>query len=310
MSDAPIVYTDDNNNVYYRASALGSCLRALWAARTGHTPSSPPKTLQAAFDKGHELEPVILKLLEDEGWTLTDPQKEIVFHVGTNGHSQQLYVVGHVDSLGTPPGGRHHIPVDAKSFAQSTLDDFLGNGIESFPHYSWQQSAYAVGLGVDSFCLPLYNKDTGELTIKVYDSLPHSYEDIQSRIFQVEEFTEMPTECDNRWGCPFSYLHDTPEAATLTPQQQKMATTALQIKRRQDILDKARKAILTGLQDDLTYTDTRRTFTGDGVTVSIVKNPKRFDQQKAKEVLTDKGEDINDYYVDGNGESIRVKEKP
>jgi hypothetical protein len=314
MSDAPIVYTD-NNNIYYRASALGSCLRALWAARSNFTPKPPPPALQKVFDEGHFLEPTILALLVSRGWKIWAPQKEVTLHVGTIASGQQLYVIGHVDALGQRPTDPTFMPVDAKAFSQSTMDSFLGNGIASFPHYAWQQSVYAIALGREQFCLPLFNKETEELTIKVYDSLPYNYEDIQDRVFMVEglyESTTDPTtiDCPGSWGCPFHYLHDAASVDSLSAEQQQMALTHLALKRKIDTLSTARSTIGSALQSSLNYSDGLRTFNGEGVQVTVVSNPKRFNQQKAKEVLTQKGEDVNDYYIESDGESIRVKEKP
>lgn len=315
MSDAPAV-TVTSDSIIYRASSLGSCFRRLWAARSQLGAQSPPESLQKTFDKGHELEGMILdKLAREFQWVLTDYQKEVSLHVGTNHEGRELYVLGHVDALGTGPGGGHFMPVDAKSFAQSTMDNFLANGIRSFPHYSWQQSAYAVGLGVERFCLPLYNKETGELTVKVYDTLPHSYEDIQDRIFQVEQYMEDRTEmssipCTGDWGCPYSYLHDTKPVDIIPDAAFPLINNYLLAKKKIDTYKTVQKVLAIQLQSLLPYTEDLRTFSSPSASVSIVNNPKRMDTQKVKELLTAAGEDLDEYYVPGEGVHIVVKEKP
>jgi hypothetical protein len=315
MSDAPTVAVSDGK-VLYRASALGGCKRRLLAARLGYDPKPPPARLQQAFARGHELEPTILALLETNyGWTLESGsnQASMELHLGSGPDGRELYVVGHVDALGTPPGGTHYMPVDAKAFAQSTMDSFLADGILAFPHYAWQQSAYCEGFGVNKFCLPLYNKDTKQLTVKVYETHPYSYDDIQARVYEIEELAAAhyditTVQCDASWGCPYDYLHD-----VKTPDQLPEALTALVnnyllASRKAAAFAKAKKVLADLIADGLPD-DGGTTFVGETATVSIVNNPKRMDTQKVKELLTEANLPLDDYYIQGEGTHITIKEK-
>lgn len=319
MTDKPFFYDSPAvqvlpDRINYRASSLGTCLRRLYAARTGHDAKPPPPSLQAKFDEGHELEPVILKMLEDDGWALEGFQQKVELHVGINHEDKQLYMVGHVDALGTPLGANHFLPVDVKAFAQSTFDKFFGEGIAAFPHYAWQQSAYCHGLGVDEFLLPIYNKDTKEL--RIFLGTPTiTYDDIVDRIFAIEQMAERGDNittiaCTADWGCPYSYLHDDKPIDALpdTADMRQAIANYLDCKRRIDFLTIARKINADIIAAGIPYTEDLRTFTGDGITVSIVNNPSRLNTQKVRELLTAAELDISEYTTPGVGVSIRIKE--
>lgn len=311
MSDAPAVQVTDDS-VIYRASALGSCERRLLAARLGFDPKPPPAKLQAAYDEGHRLEPIILKRLEDDyHWVLEQHQAEMQLHLGTGPDGRELYIVGHVDCLGTPPGGKHWMPVDAKAFAQSTLQDFLAAGLLAFPHYAWQQSCYCEGFHTENFCLPLYNKDTDTMRVKVYDTHPYSYEDIQERVYHIEGLVKFAdvinVPCSADWGCPYDYLHDRKPVDTLPDELAQLVRNYLTVKHKLDAYTKARSVLAELIQKGLPQDGT--TFRGEDATVSLVNNSKRIDTQKVKELLVEAGLDPDDYYTPGEGQHIVVKEK-
>jgi hypothetical protein len=314
MSDrASVICTADR--ITYRASSFGYCIRRLVAARLGYDAKPPPARLQQAFDEGHELEPIILEtLVEDYGWQLEQPQAEMSLHLGTGPDGRELYIDGHVDALGTQPGGSHWMPVDAKAFAQSTMDDFLASGLLAYPHYAWQQSAYCEGFGSDPFCLPLWNKATQQLTVKVYDTHPYTYDDIQERIYDIEERATAPEaltdiECPGSWGCPYDYLHDARPVDRLPDELASVLSSYLLARRKAATYATAQKVLAGVIQKGLPE-DGTSTFEGEGATVSLVNNGKRINTQKVKELLTEAGLDPDDYYTPGEGKHITVKEKP
>lgn len=300
--------------IYYRASSLGSCTRRLLASRLRYDAQSPPPQLQAAFDQGHALEPAILyKLAKEEGWILDSPQKELELHLGWNDYEQSLIVRGHVDAMGIPPFATKRIPVDAKAFASSTMARFLAEGIEAFPHYSYQQSAYALAAGCDSFCLALYNKGTEQLVVKVYDTLPISYEEIQEKVFQVEALvaggdpTDAP--CSNDWGCPYSYLHDTKQTDSIPDPAIPLLENYLTAKHKVDTYKKVMDVLKGQITELIEYTDDLRTFSSPIATITVKDNPKRLNTQMVKELLTEAGLDVDDYYTPGEGVQLVIKEK-
>lgn len=316
MSNAPIVeVTPDRIN--YRASSIGSCMRALYASRLGYVSQDPPAVLQKAFDAGHQLEPIILDRLHDDlGWQLDGFQQPLEMHVGTNAAGQQLYLTGHVDCVGSVPGGSHYIPVDAKAFAQSTWDRFFSSSLNAFPHYSWQLSAYAVMLGLEDFAFAVYNKATEELRIRQgnINETGIGYDAIQSRIFQVELFWQQQMdlstiECPSDYGCRFSYLHDVQVTDQIPDDLQQLVANYNAAKIKEQAFKKIKETIATQITPNLPYTDDLRTFTGQGLTVTVVSNSKRLDTQKIKELLTEAGVDIEEFYNPGEGVHIVVKEK-
>jgi hypothetical protein len=315
MSDAPIVQVT-NDRVVYRASAIGNCLRALCAARLSYNPQPPPPALQKAYDEGHKYEPIALaKLQQEHGWRLegNSEQHEVILNLGITG-GRRIDIVGHVDALGRPPGAPNFMPIDVKSFSQTSVDDFLGNSL--FPHgYDWQQSVYALALGRDNFCLPLYNKDTGELTVKIYDTLPHTYEEIADRIAKIELFCASTpelvssVECPSSWGCPYSYLHDAKPVAPIPVPALDLIPAYQIAKRKVDAFTEAKKILSDKILSNLPYDDYLRIFTGQGLILSVVNNSRRMNVQKIRELLVEAGLDPDDYYTPGEGVQLRLKEK-
>lgn len=302
-------YAIDGKVIYYRASAIGGCLRKLYFARMGFDGKAPTDNMQAIFSKGHELEPIILqRLIDEQGWQLREYQGTIEFQVYKN-----VYVTGHYDAEGMHPvwTNGEWIPVDAKSFAQSTMDSWMAGGIDAFPHYAWQQSAYAIGMGVDRFCLPLLNKDTNELHVVIEKKLPYTKADFLLRLSYIEDHVaknEQP-DCDNSYPCPFYYLHDAKATDSLDESQEKMAQSYANLSDKIKLLDIARKAISSKLLKDIPYTDDLRTFTSPSFEVTVVANPKRLNTQAIKELLKQAEVDIDEYYTPGEGVSIRIKAK-
>lgn len=316
MSDAPSVLVTDTR-ITYRASTLGSCLRRLLASRLGMDATPPPESLQKVFDEGHVLEPVILQKLVELGWVLEpgSAQKEMNLHLGNNG-TQELYLSGHIDALGTPPGGKHYVPIDAKAFAQSTMDNFLGNGIEAFPHYAWQMSAYCEGFGTNGFAMPLYNKATKELTVREFPSHPYSYEDIQNRIYTIEEYAAdhvsvMSLPCPQDWGCPYAYLHEGRSVDAIPDAATPLLDSYLLAKRKRDTYAKAVDALAGSILKVLPYTDDLRSFSRAGITISVQSAGRRMNTQKVKELLVQAGLDVDEYYTESDPSKVHivVKEK-
>lgn len=320
MSDSPIVHVDhDAEKIYYRASSLGSCSRRLLAARQGLAPVPPPAALQKAFDEGHELEASILyDLVKTYGWEIKEgsQQAECSISIGWNEDGYELVVVGHVDALGRPYGAYEKwMPIDAKAFAQSTFDQFQANGIRSFPHYYYQQNAYAVGFDATQYCLPLWNKDKKQMgAVRVFDVDPdEAYELICGKVWEIENLVKdrIPVtnvDCPGTWGCPYPYLHDSKPVDQLSPDLIDRVEAYTALKRKIDALTTARKAIGDALLSDLQGEGDASTFVGGGFTVSLVNNPKRLNTQKVKELLTEAGLPLEDYYTPGEGVSMRIKE--
>ena len=203
QDNRPAVYLE-GNTVIYRASALGHCLRMLWAARSGMDARPFPKPIQQAMDEGTELESTILNILHEQyhwGFAYSGQQFQIELNCGAwNGKT--LIVRGKMDEIRDDG-----LPVDVKAFSQSSVDRHIPD------YYLWQQSVYTYGMGVDRYYMPIYNKDTGKMVERTLAPMIPKYtrEQIRDRVLAVEEAFQsgtMPNDCPAEYGCQYYYLHD------------------------------------------------------------------------------------------------------
>ena len=99
----PAARFDDEGKLEVRASAAGSCRRALWYTATGYSPTNPPgDDSVTAMEAGNALEPVLLRAIERAGWKVdaADPQdpQPVSVRIGPN-----LIVTGHPDAKARMP---------------------------------------------------------------------------------------------------------------------------------------------------------------------------------------------------------------
>lgn len=85
----------------YRASALGYSLCHLVCGELGYQPIAPPDYMQAIFDEGHRLEPIVIDKLRANGWQVHDEQLEVELDIIPG----QTKVVGHIDGKCVRTGG-------------------------------------------------------------------------------------------------------------------------------------------------------------------------------------------------------------
>lgn len=156
---AVVSYDPVTLTVTYRASALGSCHHALLALRQGFHAMSPPGFMAEKFLEGHEAErPILTRTQSEADLTLfrinpAAPQDavELVFAApgALHGGSQPVRVIrvlGHVDGVGHDPEGVIW-GVDAKALSEGSFKSWKARKFDDWPHYAWQMSAYAYGLG-------------------------------------------------------------------------------------------------------------------------------------------------------------------
>lgn len=311
----PAVYLTDTR-IIYRASSLGHCFRRLVAARMNFQPAPIPANLQKAFDEGNAKEEIILATMEmsDPPWQLWDKQGLVELHVGTNHEGKELYVVGHYDALGQRFDDNHSMPVDVKAFAPSTIAKWKDQGFAGFPYYAFQQSVYAIGTGSTQFAMPIYNKETGELDIEVHDTIPVDYEQIQEKVFQVEEAIENSLAvanipCTDEYGCPYFYLHDAKDLSVIPDEALDAVTAYTNVKKKIDMYEKVRSVLRDQLLELLPYDDQHKTFSNHDMSITVAKNPRRLDMDAIKELLKAADVDIKDYYLEGSGVNLRIKMK-
>lgn len=304
----------EGETVIYRASALGHCIRMLWAARSGLEARPFPKVIQDAMDEGTELEDTILKMLYDEhdftyGYQGQQYQMELV--VGSfNGIT--FIVRGSCDEVGyNTKVANTPLPIDVKAFGQNLVDEYRTKGLLGLPRYAWQQSVYGTAYGSGAFYMPIYNKDTGKIEPWSLNPIqvPYDREQIRDRVMVVEEWFDkgtMPDECPAEFGCQYYYLHDTKVRDDLPAEVTQMVQARINLSRKIDMLTKAKKtldgAILSKLPPDSSYEF-------EGSTVSVVPNSKRFNTTAAQQLLTEAAVDWQndpDFWTPGEGFYLRV----
>jgi hypothetical protein len=315
----PAVYVEENN-VIYRASAIGGCLKALWAARSGLDRQPLPQVVQQGMDEGTALEPVILNLLyEDHGFTFgyQGQQFQVELNLGAwNGKT--LIVRGAFDEIGAP-AGQPHRPIDVKALGEDDVRALRIKGITSKPRYAWQQSVYAHGYGAPAVYMPIFHKGTWKIESWSLQPIPPAYtvDQIRDRVLQVEEaFAEgkMPDQCPADYGCAYPFLHDQNISNELEEAPALLARASIKFAKRIDALTIARKIINDKLKGELS-SDVK--YTIDGYTVSVFGNPNRFNVDLAKRILTEaeiEWETDPEFWIPGEGTQIRFtppkKEKP
>lgn len=211
MSDnRPPVYYEQGRWVY-RASSLGSCPKALMAARMGMQPAPPPPKLQAAFDEGHAAESLILEQAAD--WFEADI------------HSHQETVEIKVDSKtlirGSIDGAYHNNVIDAKNLHPATWNRWSKNSLVDLPFattYAVQAYSYVVGREAGAHTWAVRNKETGE--IFYYTLTREALEDLFGLSFarllllvkNIETLVRnedlLMVQCEERFGCPYFYIHN------------------------------------------------------------------------------------------------------
>src|SRR3990172_2087138 len=90
--DRPMVYAEGDSWVYL-ASSIGRSIRCLAAARQGYEPLPAPDFLIRAAEAGTALEPVVVAILEQRGYQITDRQATVELQP-----FEGVIVRGHLDA--------------------------------------------------------------------------------------------------------------------------------------------------------------------------------------------------------------------
>ena len=321
-NDHAIVSVTDAG-IFYRASALGGCFRALWAARNGFQAKDPPDAMQKIFDRGHEIEDIVLDRMESDGWKIYDRQKEVV--VPVPGTDPPCYIVGHIDAHGQPPEGLNsadpeshtfeHV-VEIKGFGPGYLAQYKRHGLDFSPRYKIQAGAYAVGSPCGDIAFSVYDKETDTYKVDFYTNEVLEWQ-LHALVLSVEEMTrthQIPT-CTNDYPCPYYYLHDPKEAPMpLDELQNTMVDSYLALSEQIKMLESARKMVTDKLKESIAYVDgAPSSYDATGAVVVVVENPQALDRPRIQKLLIDAGEDPDEYLLPSSGYHLRInpkKERP
>lgn len=308
-SNSPLVQIVDGE-VIYRASSVGGCPRKLWGARSGYPIKPPSAKMQAIFDRGHELEPIILAALRQRGWELRNLQGEVFFQVFTLPSGTTISVMGHFDcearypipgQLANPTheaNWSEWYPCDVKGFGKDLVSEYLSHGTVNLQHYEVQQSIYVIGHPTaKAYLMPIWDKEKSELLqSSLYPMLPdYQLEDIANKLAAIEHAfinSEMP-DCTGEYPCPFyGQLCEkkTQEAAPVPPEAIIYIIARNNADAKIKLFQTAKDAMTAELMKILPE-GFHSTFEGSGI--SVIPNPNKFNTNKAKDTLKEAGFDID-----------------
>lgn len=286
--------------VYYRASALGNCIRSLVALRQGY--DEIRKEL-SVFHEGHLHEDDILARLPAEYHVLARQVETEVFV------SSKIRVRGHVDAYGIGPGSSE-VLIEAKSQSRDEYKAFQEDWSHGFwPKYKWQVSAYMVAKNMP-LLIARKNRDSGEVTTRLVTKPFYSETEIRARVLQIESLAksgELPP-CDSEmYPCPVYYLHEAKEVALLedavladlAQQYDRALVEAKQAESRKKELDKAIRAGMGGH---------KKVVLGDGTSITTwgQNPPERWDDEKLRELIEETGRKVEEFRSRG-GKYSRLK---
>lgn len=212
--ELPVLPRDDRPDVYpegdawvYRASALGSCLRALVAARLGYEREGwTPKPLQQAAEQGQQQEPKVLAELQGLGYTVVSRQQtvELAFLAG----SRRVILRGHTDAI--TQNGADRFVVEVKTMSPEVAHRFLtrGFGDPYFRRYAYQASFYVYRTGLPML-YAVKERESGDLVPRIVATPPVRLDAILARVRAVEQAAASGSlpDCDQEGGwCPYRYL--------------------------------------------------------------------------------------------------------
>ena len=295
MSDnRPSVYKEGGRLVI-RASAFGGCVRALICSRDGMDPIPFPPSLQEAMDVSANLEQAVFDSLGDP---VHSQQQEVSLRFGAT------TVRGHIDGI-VRVGHKTLTLAEVKVFGDSYWDKWLKEGLDGFPRYQWQLSAYMLSLGLPGMMVVGHKQD-GKLvdvrTLSVPTALV-SLDQMAARVAEVEQATELPPCNTDMWGCPYTYTHvdDTPrleheDLEVLVRTYQRLKATEIRVKEEKDETRVAILAILKGVGQDKVLVDRWRV-------TRTVRSDTRVDMRQLRLDI-----DVAPYEQTSETEQLRISE--
>jgi len=300
MSDDPIAYVREDGAVAIRASALGKCSRALWAALEQVEAVAPSDHIEQVFKEGHLHEEALRQQLEQEGTTVSGDQDIVELWV----IPEKLVIVGHIDGLvpdQNDPDGTSLRLWEAKAMSRRAFDDWMRKRFDYRPGYAWQISVYMYGEGWPDDIVGTHytvkRRDDGVTDTWLFDEPPHTLKEIKKRavsVYVAWKKGEMPA-CDVDSGqmffCDYWFLHDEEEPVTITsasgipadelPFLDEVLAEYYELGRVASEANARRKTLKKKLQDEVRAE--RMEFGSDHFTVKIsVRSREKIDKAKIK----------------------------
>lgn len=320
-----IAYQHEEGHVVVRASALGKCVRALWASLEGIDPVDTPEYLSRAAEEGnlHE-EHIRTKLAHDHGRKIYGDQTELKLWI----IPRKLVVIGHTDGFMEPkrfveshndiPSGLPDL-IEIKTMSRAVFDKWMAKGWDSNPSYAWQISAYMLAArwpeGIKGTVYAAKRRDDGLIDERYLTEPPISLKEIRAKmiaLYKHWKLGEMPP-CDipesNRWGCPVFFLHDedvVPEEQQVdAPDLDTLAAEYLELGKTATYATKRKKEIKEEME---AFRDGRPEFSTENFNFKVTFVPR--DSLDKAAVMVEHGDDFFERYTHHGGyERWYVKER-
>lgn len=226
----PSVYRE-GADVIYRASALGSCVRALLAFYDGVSPrrkKEMTELMELAADEGDVHEDAVRAKLVKEGYKVLATQEEFSLQI-----IPHAFVRGHTDGRISPP--KHPVGIktaeallEVKSKSNKQYELWKSKRWEAFPGHAYQITAYMEAFPGRDCLYIVKRRETGEddRVIIPAGQPPIPFKEVKKKVIAVEIARVSGTTplCDlapqQQWMCPVWFLHDEKDIQTaeLTPE--------------------------------------------------------------------------------------------
>jgi hypothetical protein len=223
----PSVYLE-GENVIYRASSLGSCVKYLVASSLGYEDQRGAKwddLLERSAEEGnlHE-DAVIAKLKTTEQVDVLHQQDEIQVQV-----IPKVFIRGHCEGVLNYPDRPNEL-LEIKSMSTKQFAKWQNHQFGAFERYAWQISCYMQAFPDYDVRYIVKRREDGymvELTIPAHEP-PIPLSVIRKKVLIAEKYRRKgqlpPCDIANQWGCPVWYLHDEEEDQEIEPLTEEMVT--------------------------------------------------------------------------------------
>lgn len=270
----------------YRASSLGSCLRAQIALQLGMSAIGTSDKMQALYDRGNDHEVECLAAMEADGWQIREPDPSVVFMGATSPITVDedqwaialpvagAAITGHLDGLVTREAPFH---IDRASVLEiksphswHSWERAHKTGDYSDPlmhRYAWQISVYMVATGLEAVVACVEDGQVRTFGIEVP---PFDVDAIERRIIGMEINVKdgtVPSVCSQSdFPCPVAYLHDKREVVE-DPVLTELLLAYQRAKEARDMEDGFMKGLRRRIGDHLGLSDTLTTEAGTATRV-------------------------------------------
>lgn len=302
--------------IIYRASAIGGCPRALWAARNGYEGKPITAKFQAIFARGYEIEDITKTILESMGYKIFNNGYEVHVDLGPIAELRPVWILGHIDCDTRTVDDPQMVLTEIKGFGKDYLDRYLQTGIEGFPLYTHQITSYLKARTQSRWRFVIYQKthpsdedSPTRLIIRDYELPPIPFETVKKKVEQIELVSTTDPSlvtCSNLYPCEYRYLHTEKEYVDLQPHQLALVTAIKSFDEKMEKLEAIKGRFRAQLEKQLSPTVRYR---GGDWSVYFGDKPSRMDQKKVKEIMREAGVSEDEYMVKGEGKVMTIRAK-